>query len=60
MQLITFHKILISVGIAFFLLFGIREFVVAHSMENYWRVGFSVVAIIALSIYLRWVVRTYR
>jgi hypothetical protein len=58
MQLITVHKILISAGILFFLFFGIRELVIARSMENYLRVGFSVLAVTALGIYLRWVIRT--
>ncbi len=59
MQLITFHKILISVAILFFLFFGIRELIVAKSLENYVRTGFSLVVIVSLGFYLRWVIRTY-
>jgi len=60
MQLITFHKILISVAILFFLFFGIREIIVAKSLENYIRSGFSLVVIVSLGYYLRWVIRTYK
>jgi len=60
MQLIQFHKVLISVGIGFFLLFGIREIYLARDAMGVVAGAISLGAVVALMFYLRWVIRKYK
>ena len=60
MQLIQFHKVLISFGIAFFLLFGIREIWSAKDAGGYLAGVTSLLVVIGMAYYLIWVIRRYK
>jgi hypothetical protein len=60
MQLIQFHKVLISVGIGFFLLFGIREIYLARDAMGVVSGVLSLGAVVALVFYLRWIIQRYK